>query len=100
DARHEIVVRHEPDDLMLRISTARKRGGGPGDGGQLDEIAAVHAPCNPLPSRSGGSGGSSRSQVANPPDLPDAHDPRARSVVACQAVVRRFPLPMTVHAET
>ena len=43
DARHEIVVRNESNELMLGIATARKRGGGAGDGGQLDEISTVHA---------------------------------------------------------
>ena len=47
DARYEVFVRHEANELVLRVSTARKRGGGPGDGGQLDEVASVHAQCNP-----------------------------------------------------
>jgi hypothetical protein len=42
NAWHQIFVRHEPNELMFRIPAARKRGSGPGDGGQLDEIAAVH----------------------------------------------------------
>ena len=38
----EIVFRDEADDLVLGIAARRQRGGGAGDRGELDEVAAIH----------------------------------------------------------
>ena len=43
DARRNLLVRHESDDLVLRAAAARQRGAGAGDGSDLQEAAAVHA---------------------------------------------------------
>ena len=40
--RHDVFVRNEANELMIRIAAAGEGGGGAGDGGELDEGSAVH----------------------------------------------------------
>ena len=42
NAGHELLVGHEPDDLMLRVPAARERGRAARDRRELDEGSTVH----------------------------------------------------------
>ena len=42
DARQQVIVRHEANELMLGVAAGGERGARAGDSGQLDEVPAVH----------------------------------------------------------
>ena len=47
DARHQVLVRNEPNQLMFGIPAARERRGSPADGRELDERAPIHMHVGP-----------------------------------------------------
>ena len=119
DARHELFVRHEANELVLGTAAARERGARAGDRRELDEIASIHM--------RGPSDGSavrqrrgrlavpaSRAHACSKCSLPAArlrrdsrlHDAASRRptwqtrlVMTRQTVVRCLLLPVAVHAE-